>query len=315
MNVLVIGDLALDINSFGKYSGYSRELEGLPVFHVEKQTFNGGGAANLAGNLASLGNKVYVVGFLGDDLYGMRLRRWFDSMGIYTGYTIRTHTTQVYGKYWLYNQHLLRIDIDPDFAKLYDEIDEDVQAMKINIDGILAHSSAIGRPIDVIIVADYNELNYETVVIPELAEFVSHKSVPKIGTSRTKPDMFSSFDYVVGNHEELSSTSLSQYTKLLDTNNFVIETRGIKGAILKQKEQIEIIETIPSEPPIDPCGCGDTFLAVFATSICGGMTELGAIQWANAGARWTSKQIGTTGYPTIEQVGKEYSEIYKGDLQ
>jgi len=311
MNVLVIGDLALDVNSFGKYSGYSRELEGLPVFHVTHQTFNGGGAANLAGNLASLGNKVHVVGLLGDELYGMRLRRWFDSMGIYTGYTIRSNSTQVYGKYWLYHQHLLRIDIDADFAKLDDEIDEDMKAIKLNIDAILAHSSSIKKPIDCIIVADYNELGYDTVVTPELVEFVSHKPCLKIGTSRTKPEMFSGFDYVVGNHEELEEPLT--YNNLLDNNSFVIETRGIKGAILKSKGYAEIIETTPAEPPIDPCGCGDTFLAVFATSICSGDKETVAIKCANAGARWTSTQIGTTGYPTIEQVEIEYKEVYANE--
>lgn len=292
MNCIVIGDFALDINHKGKYSGYSREIEGLPIFHTTSQTINGGGAANLAGNLASLGNTVFAIGAIGSDMYGRALQEWMQDYGILWESTFMTEKTQVYGKYWLGNQHYMRNDIDP--------FTLDASHTNIIIDDIQRVLDQ--NKIDVIILADYNELGYRMVVESEIIKFVSEQKPLSIASSRENMNLMSGIDILVGNEQEMDNIFFEYPTQII--------TLGERGAKLIIKDETEIIDTIPAQPPIDPCGCGDTFLAVLATMLCQPYLVNEAIQYANAGARWTSKKIATTGFPNLEQVKTEFHTIY-----
>src|SRR3990167_5738814 len=63
--ILVVGDLMLDKHIHGNVSRISPEAP-VPVLKAEKETFNPGGAANVASNLVTLGAKVYLSGGGGD---------------------------------------------------------------------------------------------------------------------------------------------------------------------------------------------------------------------------------------------------------
>src|SRR3989344_8336107 len=67
--ILVIGDIMLDKHLHGNVSRISPEAP-VPILKVEKETYNPGGAANLADNLASLGAEVYLCGITGSDEAG-----------------------------------------------------------------------------------------------------------------------------------------------------------------------------------------------------------------------------------------------------
>jgi D-beta-D-heptose 7-phosphate kinase/D-beta-D-heptose 1-phosphate adenosyltransferase len=71
-NILVIGDLILDLYVWGKVNRISPEAP-VPVVEVNDESFRLGGAANVAHNIVSLGGKAAVVGIRGQDSAGAEL--------------------------------------------------------------------------------------------------------------------------------------------------------------------------------------------------------------------------------------------------
>src|SRR5437763_16980075 len=71
--VLVIGDLMLDEFVWGTVGRISPEAP-VPVVEVTGESFYPGGAANVARNLREFTTAVSVVGAVGEDASGKRLR-------------------------------------------------------------------------------------------------------------------------------------------------------------------------------------------------------------------------------------------------
>ena len=71
--VLVAGDVMLDRYLFGGTSRISPEAP-VPVVHVRGTDDRPGGAGNVAVNLASLGARTILLGFVGNDAEAVALR-------------------------------------------------------------------------------------------------------------------------------------------------------------------------------------------------------------------------------------------------
>src|SRR3954466_4304344 len=81
--LLVIGDLMLDEFVWGKVGRISPEAP-VPVVEVTGESFCPGGAANVARNLREFIRDVAVIGLVGRDEYGLRLRQLLHEQGIDT---------------------------------------------------------------------------------------------------------------------------------------------------------------------------------------------------------------------------------------
>ncbi|MDO8734954.1 MAG: PfkB family carbohydrate kinase, partial [Elusimicrobiota bacterium] len=64
--VLIVGDLILDRFIRGESKRISPEAP-VPVVEVKDETYNLGGAGNVANNIISLGGSISVAGRIGDD--------------------------------------------------------------------------------------------------------------------------------------------------------------------------------------------------------------------------------------------------------
>jgi len=81
--VLVVGDVMLDEYLFGDTRRISPEAPVL-VVDVDRMTWAPGGAANVAANVRALGGEVSIVGVIGSDDAGSRLREQLEAMGVRT---------------------------------------------------------------------------------------------------------------------------------------------------------------------------------------------------------------------------------------
>src|ERR687898_3051480 len=72
-NVVVLGDVMLDEFVWGDVSRNSPEAP-VPVVDVRRESVHLGGAANVLANVVALGACACVVGVIGDDSAGDRLR-------------------------------------------------------------------------------------------------------------------------------------------------------------------------------------------------------------------------------------------------
>lgn len=85
--VTVIGDVILDTWLYGTSTRLAREAPA-PVVDQSHEVFAPGGAANTAMNLAALGARVRLVGLIGDDAAGSRLRGLLAEAGIDTEFLL-----------------------------------------------------------------------------------------------------------------------------------------------------------------------------------------------------------------------------------
>ncbi|MGE0492601.1 MAG: bifunctional heptose 7-phosphate kinase/heptose 1-phosphate adenyltransferase [Vulcanimicrobiota bacterium] len=81
LHVLVVGDLMLDHWVWGSVTRISPEAP-VPVVDVDRYTYTPGGAANVVSNLRALGARVSLVGAVGEDESGQRLRTILDEQGV-----------------------------------------------------------------------------------------------------------------------------------------------------------------------------------------------------------------------------------------
>src|SRR6266436_4839521 len=71
--VVVLGDVMLDEFIWGDVTRISPEAP-VPVVDIRRESVHLGGAANVLANLVGLGAKACVVGVIGNDSAGQRLR-------------------------------------------------------------------------------------------------------------------------------------------------------------------------------------------------------------------------------------------------
>lgn len=111
LRFVVVGDVMLDRYLYGRVQRISPEAP-VPILELEREENRLGGAANVALNLRSLDCQVSLVGLLGEDSYGERLRSeaqkaGIDTFGLLTD-SARPTTTKI--RLIAHNHHLLRVD-------------------------------------------------------------------------------------------------------------------------------------------------------------------------------------------------------------
>src|SRR6266478_3906111 len=72
-NIVVLGDVMLDEFIWGDVTRVSPEAP-VPVVDIRRESTHLGGAANVLANLLALGAKASVIGVVGDDFAGERIR-------------------------------------------------------------------------------------------------------------------------------------------------------------------------------------------------------------------------------------------------
>src|SRR5215207_8328333 len=78
--VVVLGDVMLDEFVWGDVTRISPEAP-VPVVDIRQESVHLGGAANVLANLVALGASASVVGVIGDDAAGERLKTGLRELG------------------------------------------------------------------------------------------------------------------------------------------------------------------------------------------------------------------------------------------
>src|SRR5690349_16624335 len=91
--IVILGDIVADQFLHGTISRVSREA---PVFILNHDTTDtrAGGAANAAVNIASLGGRSTLVGFIGDDANGSLLKDRLAASNVDIGFAITDNSLQ-----------------------------------------------------------------------------------------------------------------------------------------------------------------------------------------------------------------------------
>ena len=145
--ILVIGDVMLDRYVEGTVERISPEAP-VPVLRHRKAREMLGGAGNVAANLASLGGAVDLVGLVGQDADGAKVRQFLADLGIAAEglFSSQTRPTSVKTRYLAQGQQVLRHD----WEDTADASDEEAAALLAAFRERLASA-------DIVVLSDYGK--------------------------------------------------------------------------------------------------------------------------------------------------------------
>jgi D-beta-D-heptose 7-phosphate kinase/D-beta-D-heptose 1-phosphate adenosyltransferase len=292
--ILVVGDLMVDEYVWGKIERISPEA---PIQVVDVQSRNRvlGGAANVVGNLANLGAKVYIASVVGRDQNGGLLKDRFRDEGIrIQGLLIDPkRTTSIKTRIMSQNQQLLRID------------EEHRQPIGRTTERrLLTYIQKRVRDCDAVILSDYGKGVLTKRVLKETIS--AAKRAGKIVTADPKGREYARYRGVTcltPNRREAEEATgeeirrpreirraAAMLQKLLKSRACLI-TLGKDGMALLEGEKFAAIPTVAREV-YDVTGAGDTVIAVFSLVASAGF-ELGtAARIANIAAGIVVGKVG-----------------------
>ncbi len=308
--VVVIGDIMLDKYIWGDVSRISPEAP-VQVVNVLRETYEAGGAANVANNISALGSKGFIIGISGNDeskniLLNEIKRKGIDTSGIMIDKDKpTTQKVRIIGK----SQQLLRVDYESK-EHIHKELE----------DSMITFFEKIVKGIDIVVISDYAK----GVITPELSSKVIKiaKDNNKMVIVDPKPkhyDYYSNVDLITPNNSEASEMTdiedgsddaiLKIGSKLLNKlNSNVLITRGEKGMSLFEKDGSIIHISSNAKEVYSLIGAGDTVVATLAIAIASGLDIKHAATLANIAAGIKVGKIGTASV-SIEELKREIENL------
>ena len=299
--ILIVGDVMLDRFIVGRVTRISPEAP-VPVVRFQTEHLRLGGAANVAHNIATLGGKPSLVGLIGSDATGAKLRDVLADAGIRGEGLVEDRdrpTTEKVRVVTERNQQVARIDYEADT-----DAHGDVKR------ALLGRVKSLGRDPKVLLVSDYLKGTISRGVVEALIAIKAACSVPLIVDPKIPHlDYYSGATLVTPNHHEaeaathrLIRTDDEARTAARDLRarmrcDAVLITRGEHGMWLSDREAEGPIPAAAREVA-DVTGAGDTVAATLALALAAGATLTEAALLANRAAGIV---VGRFGAATVTQ--------------
>ncbi len=282
--VVIVGDLVADQFLNGTISRVSREAPVFILRHDETVTLPGA-AANAAANVASLGGNAILLGFVGDDAAGEKLRAALadlgvDSSGVITREKAQT-TTKVRvlaGQHYAARQQVIRIDYENTELLSTAAEDELIDRLK-----------KVADRADAFIVSDYNYGAVFDRLYREVVAASKGLNKPLIVDSRYRLPEFTDATSATPNREEVeqilgpepNDESCFELRGRLGLKSLLI-TNGNKGMkLFGEGNAPHCIDAVGSKEPVDVTGAGDTVIAAYALGLASGLGYAEAATLAN----------------------------------
>ena len=287
-SILIVGDLILDKYVWGEVERISPEAP-VPVVEVKKETYNPGGASNVAWNISTLGASSYISGVIGADENGKLLERLLLEKSIKPVNIIdKNRPTTEKTRIIAVSQQLLRID-----KESKDKLPEDISSKLID------KISQIINQIDAVIVSDYGKgvitreiMDYlkqagkPVFVDPKPSNFHLYKNITTMTPNRNE-----AYQCIKAERDIPVEEVGRQILKELDIKNLLI-TLGAEGMALFTEDKVIKIPA-KARKVFDVTGAGDTVIAVLALAKVSGATWEEAASLANYAASYVVGEIGT----------------------
>lgn len=301
--ILVIGDVMLDHYQWGDVTRISPEAP-VPVVQVFRETDTIGGAANVASNVAALGASVEVIGAVGRDASGDKLRARFQEMGIAfdeafllgpgAGRTI-TKTRVI-----VRNQQLCRLDFE-DPAPAY-------RSGILGAPGFLPLVEGKIAAADGIILSDYAKGVLNTEIIARIARLArKHGKFIALDPKPAGGSRFSDLDLLTPNRREAmelagtgpaydSDADLPRICagiwRKFRPRNLVV-TLGSGGMLISRRGTVVKVIPTAARQVFDVSGAGDTVIAALTLALTSGSGLETSAHFANAAAGVVVGKLGT----------------------
>jgi D-beta-D-heptose 7-phosphate kinase/D-beta-D-heptose 1-phosphate adenosyltransferase len=309
-NVLVLGDVMLDEFVWGDVTRISPEAP-VPVVDVRRESVHLGGAANVLANLVALGARGSVVGVVGKDSSGDRLRSGLRELGALDQCLITDVERPSTTKTRIIAQSQLVVRADRESRAPVTSTTED-QILSCLKDAL--------KQADAFVISDYDKgvvtprilreilpLAYERVPVlvdPKLRNFNSYRPATLV-----TPNHFEALR--MSDSEDTSDEGSLHAAKVIREKlgcDAVLITRGDRGMMLLEGNDRAVFVETAAREVYDVTGAGDTVIAALAGALAAGATMLEAATLANHAAGIVVGKVGTATATADELLGSFAAE-------
>lgn len=296
VRVAVIGDVMLDEFLWGRVARISPEAP-VPVVEVQSQTFHLGGAANVAGNVKSLGGSAAVAGVVGTDAAGQRLRAALlavgveDALAVDAGDRPTTHKVRIIA----HHQQVVRAD-----REAAAEVDGRLlQALGAGISEAARGAGAlilsdyqkgvVTRPLMNMALKAARRGRVPLLVDPKVRNFALYRGAAVVTPNQMEAEQ------ATGIRVTDARTLRAAGAKILKTLRCraALITRGEHGMALFEEGRRPFEIATAAREVFDVTGAGDTVIATLALATAAGATLPEAAMLANYAAGVVVGKIGT----------------------
>jgi len=309
--ILIVGDIMLDKHIFGTISRLSPEAP-VPILKAEKESYNPGGAANLANNISSLGAKAYLSGVVGNDEAQKILFKDLENNNIDTSCIIKTSKQTIQKirglsrQHLLYHQHLFRVDYE-DTSPISKDDEEKLLSLI---------SSKINN-VDAIILCDYAKGTLTENLVKSLIRLAKENN--KLITADCKPinvEFYKNIDLLKPNKKEAIEMTLTE--NIMEAGKRLMEKLNANIVITKGAEGFSIFEKngncsdLPTDVKevYDVSGAGDTVMALLTLALSSNYELKDAVKLADRAASIVISKPGVVSI-TFDELQRSFTNNIK----
>ena len=294
-NVVVLGDVMLDEFVWGDVTRISPEAP-VPVVDVRRESVHLGGAANVLANLVALGARGSVIGVIGNDAAGERLKTGLRDLGAQDQCLIvdETRPSTIKTRIIAHSQLVVRADRESR-TQVNGNLEEKIVA---SLKEALTEADAF-------VVSDYDKgvvtpailreilpLAYERVPVlidPKLRNFNAYRPATLVTPNHLEALRMSDSE----DHSDDGSHHAAQVIREKLGCDAVLITRGDRGMMLLEANGEPVYVKTAAREVYDVTGAGDTVIAALAGALSAGATMLEAASLANHAAGIVVGKVGT----------------------
>jgi D-beta-D-heptose 7-phosphate kinase/D-beta-D-heptose 1-phosphate adenosyltransferase len=296
-NVVVLGDVMLDEFLWGDVTRISPEAP-VPVVDIRRESTHLGGAANVLANLLALGAQACVIGVIGNDFAGERIRssvsdksaRQTDGLLIADNQRQTTIKTRIVAR----NQMIVRADREhrtPVNAQTEDQIIAAVKAAMVSAQALVISDYDKGvvtpRILSEVLPAAYGRM--PVLIDPKIRNFDSYRPATLVTPNHHEA-------LRLANLEEDSDGALQTAARMIRERlacDAVLITRGDRGMMLFEGARDPVHVETAAREVYDVTGAGDTVIATLAAALAAGASMTEAAVLANQAAGIVVGKLGT----------------------
>jgi len=296
-HIVVLGDVMLDEFIWGDVTRVSPEAP-VPVVDIRRESTHLGGAANVLANILALGAKASVIGVVGDDSAGERIRSSVRDKNVLhkDGVIIldKSRPTTIKTRIIAQNQMVVRADREHRTPVNRETEDRIISAVKSALETANA-----------LVISDYDK----GVVTPRiLAEVLpaAYGCMPVLIDPKTRSfNAYRPATLVTPNHHEAlriaglegdSEDNLRNAARMIRAClgcDGVVITLGNRGMMLVEGDGDPVYVETAAQEVFDVTGAGDTVIAALGAALAGGASMSEAAVLANHAAGIVVGKLGT----------------------
>ena len=295
--IVILGDVMLDEFVWGDVSRISPEAP-VPVVDIRRDSIHLGGAANVLANTAALGAQACVIGVVGKDPAGERLRQRLAEASTLQedGFLVvdEGRPSTVKTRIIAHSQLVVRAD-----RESRTPINGSVQERIVS-----ALTEAL-RDADAFVVSDYDKGVVTQKILEEILPSAYSRMPVLIDPKIRNFPSYRPASLITPNHhealrmtnlEEDSDEGLDQAARMIRARlgcDAVLITRGDRGIMLLEGDGEPVFVGTTAREVYDVTGAGDTVIATLATALSAGASMLEAATLANHAAGVVVGKVGT----------------------